>query len=129
VKALVKLLDDLALCTLLAPGLLGVLAFATILHFQNLVHAAHSTKSPVRVGQLILLNLSASCHSEKFEMLPDLASAGLFGLLGTRMPPYRSLQLHYVSHSLSNLHSGFCYLPHVSYLSDAACTHRVHVDC
>ena len=52
-KVLVKLLDDPALCTLLAPESLGVSAFATILHFQTLARSAHSTKSPVEVGQSI----------------------------------------------------------------------------
>jgi len=31
---------------------LGVSAFATILHSRTLARAAHSTKSPVRIGQV-----------------------------------------------------------------------------
>ena len=56
--------------------------------------------------------------------LPGLHSAGLFGRF---MPAYLSLKLHNVGHLLSNLR--LYYLPHVSYLSDEACAHRVHVDC
>ena len=43
------------------------------------------------------------------------------------MPIYLSLKLNHVGHPLSNLR--LCYLPHVSYLSDEACAHRVHVYC
>ena len=51
-KVLAKLLDDPALCTLLACTSLGVSAFTTILHSRTLACAAHSTKSLVRVGQV-----------------------------------------------------------------------------
>jgi len=57
-------------------------------------------------------------------MLLDLDSASLFGRF---MPAYLSLKFHHVGHPLSNLRH--CYLPHISYLSDEACTHRVHVYC
>jgi hypothetical protein len=43
------------------------------------------------------------------------------------MPAYLSLKLQNVGHPHSNLR--LCYLPHVSYLSDEARTHRVHFDC
>ena len=43
------------------------------------------------------------------------------------MPIYLSLKLHHVGHPLSNL--CLCYLPHVSYLADEACAHRVHAYC
>ena len=43
------------------------------------------------------------------------------------MPTYVSLEHHHVGHPLSDLR--LCYLPHISYLSDEACTHYVHVDC
>ena len=69
---------------------------------------------------LFLSNLSARCQSEKY--CSD--SAGLFGRL---VPAYLSLKVQCVSHPLSNLR--LCRLPHVSYFSDEACTHRVHVDC
>jgi len=38
-----------------------------------------------------------------------------------------SLKFHHVGHPLSNLR--LCYLPHVSYLSNEGCAHRVHVYC
>jgi len=43
------------------------------------------------------------------------------------MPTYLSLKIHHVGHLLSKLR--LCYLPHVCYLSDEACAHRVRVDC
>jgi len=48
VKVIVKLLDDPVHYLHLAR----LSAFATILHSQTLARAAHSTKSPVRVGQV-----------------------------------------------------------------------------
>jgi len=59
-----------------------------------------------------------------YKTLPGLDSVGLFGRF---MPIYLSLKFHHVGHprALSNL--CLCYLPHVSYLSDKACAHRVHV--
>ena len=60
------------------------------------------------------------------EMYPPhkfLNSAGLFIRF---VPAYLCLELHYVATPFFILCD--CHLPHVFYLSDEACTHRVHVD-
>jgi len=100
-----------------------VSAFATILHSRTLARAAHSTKSPVRVGQVYPCRICRRAAS-----LKDPAR------LGFCWPQFRSLhahlpepQIHRVCHPLSNLR--LCYLPHVSYHSDEACAHRVLVYC
>jgi len=66
-----------------------------------------------------LSNLSASCQFVRC----CLDSAGRFSHF---VPAYLCLKLDYVAPSLSILR--VCHLPHVSYLSDEACTHRVHFD-
>ena len=43
------------------------------------------------------------------------------------MPIYLNLKFHHVGHPSSNLR--LYYLPPVSYLSDEACAHRVHIYC
>jgi len=58
------------------------------------------------------------CPPHKF-----LNSAGLFIRF---VPAYLCLELHYVATPFFILCD--CHLPHVFYLSDEACTHRVHVD-
>ena len=71
---------------------------------------------------LSLWNLSASCQSEACSQ-----SWILLTFSGRFVPAYLSLELHYVGYPLSNLR--LWYLPHVSYLSDEACAHRVQNDC
>ena len=57
-------------------------------------------------------------------MLPVLDSAGLSGRF---VPAYLSLEIQSGGHPLSNLR--LYHLPHVSYLSDEACTLAVQIDC
>ena len=93
-------------------------AFATILHSRTLARAAHSTKSPVRVGQVYPCQICRRAAS-----LKDPARLGFCW-------PFRLLHahlFHYVGHPSSNLR--LYYLPHVFYLSDEACADRVHVYC
>ena len=61
---------------------LGVSAFATILHSRTQVHAAHSTKSPVRVGQVCPCRI---CR--RAARLKDPARLGFCW-------PFRSLHAH-----------------------------------